>query len=103
MRGNRLASTATDTDIKHTVTLNTAFCCSRIQALVQQWDRYLNVNEDHVDVWCVPLVLNVPPYIQLVGMKFLTAEGFLPYCFTLLVQVLHTCKFAKCNATIAAR
>ena len=94
--------TAIDTDIKPTVTLNTAFCCSRIQALVQQWDKYLNVNEDYVDVWCVPLVLHVT-YTQLVGTKFLTAEGLPPCCFTLLVQVFHTCKFARCKATIAAR
>jgi len=94
---------ATDTDIKHTAKLNTAFCCSRIQALVQQWDKYLNVKDDYVDIWRVPMVLHVT-YIQLVGMKFLRAEGMLPYCFTLtLVPVLHTCKFAKCRATIAAR
>ena len=75
------------TDIKHSVTLNTAFCCRRIQALVQQWDKYFNANGIYVDVWCVPMVLHVP-YIYIYiythtisWNKFLERRGFATLLF----------------------
>ena len=47
--------TATDADVKQAVTsllqtLKTDFCYTRIQSLVQQWDKCLNVNGDYVEV-----------------------------------------------------
>jgi hypothetical protein len=55
----------TDANMKRAVTscqhtLDTSFFCARIQALEPRWDKFLNVSDDCVGVWCVPS----PTYIQ---------------------------------------
>jgi hypothetical protein len=40
--------------------LDTHFFHAEIQALTLQWYKFLIVNGDHVEVWCVPSAVHVP-------------------------------------------
>jgi len=82
LAGRRLA---TDAEVKQAVTFehhtsDTDFFYSRIQALMSQWDKRLNVNCDHVGVWCVPCVTQCHVYIK-VRMKFSPSERLVLYFF----------------------
>ena len=50
---------ATDADVKRAApswlqTLDADFIYAEIQALATQWEKCLNIDGDHVEVWCVP-------------------------------------------------
>jgi hypothetical protein len=55
---------ATNADVKQAVTFwlqtpDTSFFCAKIQALMWQWDKCLNVNGEYMYVWCVPFAAHV--------------------------------------------
>ena len=60
--------------------LDTSFFCARIQALMQWWDRWLNVNCEYVEVSCV---LSAPcvPCMHWSQNKVLSFEVFVTLCF----------------------
>jgi len=40
--------------------LDTSFFCARIQALEPWWNKFLNVSEECIGVWCVPSATYIP-------------------------------------------
>jgi hypothetical protein len=43
---------------------DTDSCYAGIQAWVQRWEKWLNVNGDYVEVWCVPSATHAPKSVQ---------------------------------------
>jgi len=83
---------AKDADVKQTVvSLQPAtdddFVCPLIQALVSRWKRRLSVNDDKMEVWCVPSasVRSIP---MCVTLCFET-----PFCHTQYISCSSTSKF----------
>ena len=56
---------ATDSDVQQVdvlviQTLFTKFFYAGTQSLLSQWDKFLNVTTDYLEVWCVPSATRVP-------------------------------------------
>ena len=45
-------------------TYGTDFCYAGIHALVQRWDKWLNISGDYVEVWCVPSAIHASKSVQ---------------------------------------
>jgi hypothetical protein len=55
-------------------TYDTDFCYAGIQVLDQWWDKWLNVNDDYVEVWCVPSATHAPK-----SAKKSSASGYVTF------------------------
>jgi hypothetical protein len=55
--------------------LDTDLFCAELEPLVPRREKFLNINGDYVEVWCVPSATHVPCILE-VGMEFSTSRAF---------------------------
>jgi hypothetical protein len=72
--------------------LDTDVFCDRVQALVPQWDEWLSVIGEYVEVWCVPSVAHVSYKIQtkVLGLNgFVTLFSKTPFCMCVYICIIY--------------